>query len=84
MTKILVAGGGFEPQVRIDSTQVIDFPIGQNGENGDKGNSFIQFSFSLSQPALLSFSDTTRRIAIEHEILKGKFEKRSASDSSVP
>jgi hypothetical protein len=45
----LVAGGGFVLQARIDATQVIDFPIGQNGQNGDKRKSFIQFSFSLFQ-----------------------------------
>jgi hypothetical protein len=44
----MVAGGGFELQARIDSTYLIDFSTSENAQNGDKGKSIIQFSFSLS------------------------------------
>jgi hypothetical protein len=44
--KRLVAGGGFEPQVRIDSTQDIDSAIREIGTLGEKGKSFLHFSYT--------------------------------------
>ena len=43
----LVAGGGFEPQSRIDSTQVIDSVIRENGTIGKKGKSVLHFFYTL-------------------------------------
>ena len=42
----LVAGGGFAPRSRIDSSELTDSTIVRNAKKGDKGNFFIQFSFS--------------------------------------
>ncbi len=47
LLKRLVAGGGFEPQVRIDSTQVIDSVIRANGTIGGNGDSFLHFSYTF-------------------------------------
>jgi len=43
----LVAGGGFEPQVRTDSTQVIDSALRKIGTIGENGDSFLHFSYTL-------------------------------------
>ena len=43
----LVAGGGFEPHVPIDSTQVIDSAIREIGAIREKGDSFLHFSYTL-------------------------------------
>ena len=43
----LVAGGGFVPQSLIDSSELTDSTIVQNAKKGQKGNFFIQFSFSF-------------------------------------
>ncbi len=45
----LVAGGGFVPQSLIDSSELIDSTIVRNAKKGQKGNFFIQFSFSFSR-----------------------------------
>ena len=43
----MVAGGGFVPQSLIDSSELTDSTIVRNAKKGDKGNFFIQFSFSF-------------------------------------
>jgi hypothetical protein len=43
----LVAGGGFVPQSLIDSVQLTDSTMVRNAKKGDKGELFIQFSFSV-------------------------------------
>jgi hypothetical protein len=45
--KTLVAGGGFAPQSRIDSSELVDSTMVRNFKNGHKGKLFIQF-FSAS------------------------------------
>jgi hypothetical protein len=44
-----VAGGGFVPQSVIDSSELTDSTIVRNAKKGQKGNFFIQFSFSFSR-----------------------------------
>ena len=46
-TGALVAGGGFVPQSLIDSVQLTDSTMVRNAKKGDKGDLFIQFSFSF-------------------------------------
>jgi len=43
----LVAGGGFVPQSVIDSLELIDSTMAWNDKKGEKGDFFIQFSFSF-------------------------------------
>ncbi len=45
----MVAGGGFVPQSLIDSSELTDSTIVRNAKKGQKGNFFIQFSFSFSR-----------------------------------
>jgi len=40
-------GDGFAPQSPIDSSELIDSAMVPNARNGQKGNFFIQFSFSF-------------------------------------
>src|SRR5262249_13183198 len=42
-----LAGGGFELQSRIDSTQLIDSATSENGTIGTNGISLLHFSYSL-------------------------------------
>ena len=51
----LVAGGGFEPQLRIDSTQVIDSAIRENSTIGRKGKSLLHFFYTLPSVRVVSF-----------------------------
>jgi hypothetical protein len=44
---ILVAGGGFVPQLLIDSVQLADSMMVRNARKCHKGKLFIQFSFSF-------------------------------------
>jgi len=43
----MVAGGGFVPQSLIHSVQLTDSTMVRNAEKGDKGELFIQSSFSF-------------------------------------
>jgi hypothetical protein len=45
--KRLVAGGGFELQSRIDSTQLVDSTLREIGKNGNNGESFVHFSYTF-------------------------------------
>jgi len=44
----LVAGGGFVPQSVTDSSELTDSTMVRNVTKGEKGELFIQFSFSSS------------------------------------
>ncbi len=46
--KMFGCGGGFVPQSLIDSVQLADSTMVRNAKKGDKGEFFIQFSFSFS------------------------------------